>query len=114
MLWIYITLTILFAAMFVLSCFQKRDKLKALFDLGFINRIFGLLGTFGMCFVHAFNGMEMFWFPLCMTLSFYGFGSSTLINIAFFSIDRSKVDIPIFVLGALGTIGWIIISSICY
>lgn len=114
MLAFYIILAVMFAALFTLGCFQKRDKLLKLYDLAFLIKIAGLLCAIGMCFVQGYNAFDTFWFPLCFSFEFFGFGANTLMNIAFYTIDRSKVDIPIFVLGALGAIGMIIISSICY
>lgn len=114
MLAFYIVLAVMFAALFTLSCFQKRDKLVRLYDVAFLVNIVGLLSAIGMCFVQGYNAIDTFWFPLCFSFEFFGFGIITPMNIVFYTIDKSKVSIPIFVLGALGIIGMIIISAICY
>ena len=115
MLTVYIILAVMFAALFTLGCFQKRAKLlKLLYYIVFLIKIVGLLCAIGMCFVQGYNAFDTYWFQLCFSFEFFGFGVSTLTNIAFYTVDKSKVGIPIFVLGALGAIAMIIISSICY
>jgi hypothetical protein len=112
MLYIYITLSLLFIVLFTLSFFQ--NNIGAISTISFIAKGLGLLCSLGMIFVQGFNAFDTIWFPLCFSFEFTGFGASTLMNIAFFTVKRSKVDIPIFVLGALGAIGMIIISQLCY
>ena len=112
MLYIYITLALLFIALFTLSFFQ--NTVRPASEISFIIRGLGLLCSLGMIFVQGFNAFDTIWFPLCFSFALTGFGASTLMNIAFFTVRKSKVDIPIFVLGALGAVGMMIISLLCY
>ena len=114
MLYLYIALTLLFITLLTLSCFQPRKNIEAIHDIGMFAKILGLICSIGMCIVQGLGAFNTVWFPLCFSLALTGFGSSVLTNIPFYTMYRSKVDIPIFVIGALGTVGMIILSLLCY